>query len=399
MSANTVVLAFSGGLDTSFCVPWLREQGNEVVTVFVDTGGVSADERQAIERRADELGAARHYTLDGADELFTAIVVPLVRSGARYQDQYPVLCADRYVVVDKALEIAARCDTRRIAHGCTAMGNDQVRFDLAVMAAGDYEILSPVREIQARTDSPRVFEQEYLAQRGIQVPTRTTRYTINENLLGVTISGSEIDRFERPADDVWKLTATPRADESLQTTIRFEHGVPVALDDDAMSGPELLATLNRRLGRRGVGRGIYTGDTAVGLKGRIAFEAPGLAALQVAHRALEEATCTRNQNAFKPLVGQRWVELVYFGFWNDPLRHDLEAYLASSQHVVNGSVTIEAAGGAVRAVAIESRHLLHEPGAVYAQSAGWSAVEAQGFIRLFGQSARQWTAINGRRRD
>lgn len=398
MSDNTVVLAFSGGLDTSFCVPWLAGQGHEVITVFVDTGGVSDEERRHIEQRAATLGVAQHYTVDGAEDLFSEIVVPLVRSGQFYQRQYPVLCADRYVVVNKALEICARHGTNKVAHGCTAMGNDQVRFDLTVMAAGDYEILAPVRDIQARTDNPRAFERAYLAERGIEVSARTTRYTINENLLGVTISGSEIDRFERPADDVWKLTADAGKQEPSLVTIDFERGVPVALDGDRMGGPRLLGELNRRLGAHGIGRGIYTGDTAVGLKGRIVFEAPALTGLQIAQRALAEATSTRNQNAFGPLVGERWVELVYFGFYNDPLRHDLEAYLESAAHVVTGSVTLEIGHGSARAVAIESDHLLTEPDAVYAQSASWSAEEARGFIRLFGQSARQWAAINGRRR-
>lgn len=397
MSDNTVVLAFSGGLDTSFCVPWLKEQGFEVVTVFVDTGGVSREERRGIEQRAETLGVAQHYTLDGAEELFTQIVVPLIRAGRFYQDQYPVLCADRYVVVNKALEICAQHGTRKIAHGCTAMGNDQVRFDLSVMAAGDYEIVSPVRDIQQQTDNPRAFEQAYLAERGIEVEAKTTRYTINENLLGVTISGSEIDRFERPADDVWKLTANAQSREPTFVDLGFEHGVPVTLDGDRLAGPQLLAELNRRLGAHGVGRGIYTGDTAVGLKGRIVFEAPALTGLQAACRALAEATSTRNQNAFRPLVGERWVELVYFGFYNDPLRHDLEVYLESAAQTTSGRVTLEVGNASVRAVAVDSSHILSEADAVYAQSAGWSAEEARGFIRLFGQSARQWTAINGRR--
>ncbi|MBT8136811.1 MAG: argininosuccinate synthase [Gammaproteobacteria bacterium] len=398
MTDKKIVLAFSGGLDTSFCVPWLNERGFEVTTLFVDTGGVDAAERDYIASRATELGAARHVTTDASADIWNEVVVPLVHSGGWYQDQYPLLCSDRYIIVRKALELCDEVGTRNFAHGCTGMGNDQVRFDLTVRALGDYNIIAPIREIQQEGLQVREFEKQYLADRGIDVRDKTQTYTINENLLGVTISGAEIDRWEAPGPDTWQLTR-PRSEwpeQPLRAQVTFDAGIPVALDGEAIGGAALLAELNRRFGAYGVGRGLYTGDTCVGLKGHIVYEAPGLTALHVAHRALEEATSTRHQNAFKPVVARQWGELVYQGFFYEPLKRDLEAYLSASQGSVSGTVTLETAGGNVHAVAIDSDKLLVDDNATYAQSAGWSVSEAEGFIKLFGQSSALWHATNKR---
>jgi argininosuccinate synthase len=176
--------------------------------------------------------------------------------------------------------------------------------------------------------------------------------------------------------------------------LRFEQGEAVALDDEVLPGPVLLARLNGAFAKYGVGRGLYTGDTTIGLKGRIVFEAPALAALLVAHRALEEAVLSKQQNRFKPEVARKWVELVYEGFFHDPLKTDLEAFLASSQSTVNGTVTLETNGGSVGAVAVESNHILNAKGATYAQSADWGVEEAEGFIKLFGMSSTLWAEVN-----
>ncbi|MEM1347125.1 MAG: argininosuccinate synthase [Myxococcota bacterium] len=396
MSNKEVVLAFSGGLDTSFCVPYLIEQGYDVITMFVDTGGVGDEEREYIRARALELGAAEHVTVDGGDDIWEEVVVPLVQGGETYQHQYALLCSDRYIIVRRAIELCRQRGTTLFAHGCTGMGNDQVRFDLTVKALGDYTILAPIREIQRQQDNVRVYEQAYLAERGFPVRPKTTRYTINENVLGVTISGSEVDAWQRPTDETYQLTAPPQQwpKQPMQVTITFAEGVPVALDGRELPGPELLATLNERFGAYGVGRGMYTGDTTIGLKGRIVFEAPGITALLTAHRALEEAVNTNHQNAFKPVVAQKWVELVYKGFFYEPLKFDLEAFLRSTQRVVQGTVTLETAGGLVHAVEVDSAHILKRAGAVYAQSADWGAAEAEGFITLFGQSSSLSAQIN-----
>jgi len=393
---KNIVLAFSGGLDTSFCVPWLKEQGYHVHTVFADTGGVDAEERAFIEKRAAELGVASHLTIDGGPALWNDFVKPFVWAGEGYQGQYPLLVSDRYLIVDATLKRAAELGTRTIAHGCTGMGNDQVRFDLAVKAQGDYTIIAPIREIQKQHTQTRAFEQQYLEERGFGVRSKQKAYTINENLLGVTMSGGEIDQWLTPGEGARGWCAPRRVwpDEALHVSLKFVNGEAVELDGKALPGEQILAKLNTLFAQYGVGRGLYTGDTVIGLKGRIVFEAPGLTALLVAHRALEDAVLSKAQNRFKPEVARKWVELVYEGFWHDPLKTDIEAFLASSQSKVNGEVILETRGGRVDAVEIKSPHLLQSKGAVYAQSADWGVEEAEGFIKLFGMSSSLWAQVN-----
>ena len=400
-SSNDIVLAFSGGLDTSFCVPYLKEQGWNVHTVFADTGGVDAEERAFIEQRAAELGVASHVTVDGGPAIWDGFVKPFVWAGEGYQGQYPLLVSDRYLIVDAALARARDLDTNVIAHGCTGMGNDQVRFDLAIMSSrspvpGGYRIVAPIREIQKEHTQTRAYEQAYLEQRGFGVRSKQQAYTINENLLGLTMSGGEIDRWDAPGEGArgWCAKREHWPLEPLQVAVRFVAGEAVALDGTGLPGPQLLARLNTMFARYGVGRGMYTGDTTIGLKGRIVYEAPGLTALLAAHRALEEAVLSKLQNRFKPDVARKWVELVYEGFYHDPLKTDLEAFLSSTQRMVNGEVTLETRGGRVDAVAVRSPHILNSKDATYAQSADWGVEEAEGFIKLFGMSSTLWAQVN-----
>lgn len=396
MTREKVVLAFSGGLDTSFCVPWLKEKGYDVVTCFVDTGAVDAAERRYIEDRAAALGAVEHVTEDGAQDVWEQVVVPLVKGGQTYQDVYPLLVSDRYVIVERSLRLCDKHGTKLFAHGCTGMGNDQVRFDQSVRSLGDYTILAPIREIQKQHTAVRTFEARYLEERGHEVRAKTGKYSINTNLLGVTSSGSEIDEWQAPDDETWTLCAHPTKwpKTPLRTTITFDKGEAVALDGKRLGGPALLRELNTRFGAYGVGRGIYTGDTTIGLKGRIVFECPGLTALLVAHRALEESVLSAQQNQFKPVVAKKWVELVYKGFFYEPLKDDLEAFLDESQAFVSGDVTLETWGGQALPVAVKSEHILRKKGAVYAQSADWGAEEAEGFILLYGMSSTLSSRIN-----
>jgi argininosuccinate synthase len=396
--AKDIVLAFSGGLDTSFCVPYLRERGYAVHTVFADTGGVSGEERDYIEQRAKELGVASHRTVDASQAIWDGFVKPLIRAGEFYQSQYPLLVSDRYVIVEESLKRCDELGTRYFAHGCTGMGNDQVRFDLAVKALGDYVIVAPIREIQKEHTEVRAYEQAYLEERGFGVRAKTKHYTINENALGVTISGGEIDRWEEPGEGAVGWCA-PRADwptKPLRVEIGFESGEAVTIDGKRVAGGDILKQLNPAFAKYGVGRNLYTGDTTIGLKGRIVFEAPGLTALLVAHRALEEAVLTKQQNRFKPEVGRKWTELVYEGFYHDPLKYDLEAFLASTQRTVSGSVIVETQGGIAYPVAVRSPHILQTAKATYAQAADWGVAEAEGFIRLYGMSSTLWAEVNRR---
>ncbi len=205
----TAVLAFSGGLDTSFCVPFLIEKGYRVVTVFVDTGGGDPQSNKLIEQRALDLGASAHRTHNASRELWDQFVVPFVMGGVPYQDQYPLLCSDRYAIAAAVATIAEEVGAEVVAHGCTAMGNDQVRFDHSLRCLTALPVIAPIREVQALSDSPRDYEIAYLEERGHEVSADVKRYTINENLLGATISGSEIDRYEAPGAGARRLTSPP----------------------------------------------------------------------------------------------------------------------------------------------------------------------------------------------
>ncbi|PHS19113.1 MAG: argininosuccinate synthase [Kangiella sp.] len=387
-----IVLAFSGGLDTSFCVPYLIDKGYEVTTIFVDSGGVSAKEKVEIKKRALSLGAKEHVEKNIANELWNDVITPLIWGGHWYQNQYPLLCSDRYLIVEKCLELCDEIGTNLFAHGCTGMGNDQVRFDLAVHCLGDYEIVSPIREIQKLTDEVRAYEKEYLIGKGYAVSDKVAAYSVNENLLGATISGSEIDEWKQPSDESYLITE-PQVDTSKQSaliTFQFEKGNLIALNKKQLSaeytGESVMQELNKLVGSYSIGRGLYTGDTSIGLKGRIAFEAPALVALQSAHTALEQAVLTKAQNRFKSNVAEKWTELVYEGFYFEPLKYDLEAFLKSSQEKVSGTVTLELKPGHLIAVEVKSENILQDKNAVYAQSASWTIDEAVGFIKLFGKS-------------
>jgi argininosuccinate synthase len=384
-----IVLAFSGGLDTSYCVLELVARGYEVHTVFVDTGGLTLDEVKWIEDRALSLGAYRHHELDASQLIWDEFVVPLVWSQSRMLGEYPMLCSDRYLIVRLSLQLCDELGTKHFAHGCTGMGNDQLRFDQTVRSIGDYEIHALVRDLQKQPGNIRDIEIGLLKDAGVSIPEKTGKYSINENLLGVTISGSEVDEFEAPDAETWQLSR-PRSEwpvAALRVDVEFEQGRAVAINGESMAGPQILQFLNKAFGAYGVGRHIYTGDVSIGLKGRIVFECPGIDALLLAHQALEDCVNTRLQNQFRHQVSQRWAEMVYTGFFYEPHKIDLEAYLASSQIAVTGTVTLETTGGSMHAVAIDSDFIVQDPDAVYAQRCNWSPEEAEGFIKLLGQSS------------
>jgi len=391
-TSKNIVLAFSGGLDTSFCVPYLIDQGYKVTTIFVDSGGVTEQEKQKIKQRALSLGAIEHVEESIAEELWQDVITPLIWGGYWYQNQYPLLCSDRYLIVAACLKLCDRLGTNLFSHGCTGMGNDQVRFDLSVQCLGDYEIVSPIREIQKLTSEVRQYEKQYLVDKGFSVSDKVSAYSVNENLLGATISGSEIDEWKRPSDESYLITE-PNVDTSKGNKLvafEFKQGDLVALDGqplgDDFTGEQVMQLLNKLVGSYSIGRGLYTGDTSIGLKGRIAFEAPALVALQAAHVALEQSVLSKAQNRFKSSIAEKWTELVYEGFYYDPLKYDLEAFLKSSQSQVTGKVILELKPGNLTAVEVESKNILIDSGSVYAQSASWNIEEAIGFIKLFGKS-------------
>ena len=391
-----IVLAFSGGLDTSFCVPYLIDKGFEVHTIFVNTGGISKNIEKQISNKSKKLGAKKHYSVNVETKLWQQILTPLIWSGSLYQGKYPVLCSDRYLIVSEAVNLCNKLKTNLIAHGCTGMGNDQVRFDMSIKALGNYEIVSPIREIQAKVNDVRNYEIDFLKGRGYKISSSNSKYSINENLMGVTISGSEIDKWQEPKDQTYVLCNKPNKYPSKEKkiSIDFFKGVPKKLNGKSLKGAELLKILNKEAGKYGVGRDLYTGDTIIGIKGRILFESPGINVLMSAHKALEDAVFTNLQNSFKTNVGEKWVELVYKGFYFDPLIEDLESFLENSQKSVSGRVTLLLSPGKVESISVESKKILQKKDAIYAQSASWDEKESIGFIKLYGQSTATWRGLN-----
>ena len=391
-----IVLAFSGGLDTSFCVPYLIDKGFEVHTIFVNTGGITKNIEKQISNKSKKLGAKKHHSVNVETKLWQQILTPLIWSGSLYQGKYPVLCSDRYLIVSEAVNLCNKLKTNLIAHGCTGMGNDQVRFDMSIKALGNYEIISPIREIQAKVSDVRNYEIDFLKGRGYKISSSNSKYSINENLMGVTISGSEIDKWQEPKDQTYVLCNKPNKYPSKEKkiSIDFFKGVPKKLNGKSLKGAELLKILNKEAGKYGVGRDLYTGDTIIGIKGRILFESPGIAVLMSAHKALEDAVFTNLQNSFKTNVGEKWVELVYKGFYYDPLIEDLESFLENSQKSVSGRVTLLLSPGKVESISVESKKILQKKDAIYAQSASWDEKESIGFIKLYGQSTSTWRGLN-----
>jgi len=391
-----IVLAFSGGLDTSFCIPYLLDQDYEVHTLFVNTGGTPEKEERAITKRAKELGAKKHININVEKSLWSEILIPLIQSGALYQNKYPALCSDRYLIVKESIKLCQKLNTKDIAHGCTGMGNDQIRFDLSIRAHGDYNIITPIREIQNITKNVRGYEEDYLKAKGFKVSSMHKKYSVNENLMGATISGSEIDVWDEPSDESFVLCKLPHQypKKTKSLKIKFSKGKVLSLNNKRVQGADLLRSLNSLGGSFGIGRTVFSSDTIIGLKGRFVFEAPGITILMAAHRALEESVLTDKQNAVKTQIGQEWVNLVYKGFYFEPLRENLEAFLTDSQKTVSGEVTLKLSPGKVDAVAVKSKNILMSPEGTYAQSATWSEAESKGFIKLIGQSTSTWSSIH-----
>lgn len=394
-SAAPLALAFSGGLDTSFCVPFLRETtGADVHTVTVNTGGFSADELAAVEARAHALGAASHTTVDARERLFERVLQYLVKGNVLRGGVYP-LCVgpERVVQAEVLVEEAARLGARTIAHGSTGAGNDQIRFDaalrlLAEAHIGAVEILAPIREHGLSREATTA----YLTERGIPVEARTTAYSINRGLWGTTIGGRETHTPEGIVpDEAYPDTAAPAdaPDVPQRLRIAFEAGRPVALDGEPLAPVALIERLTAEGARHGVGRGVHVGDTILGIKGRVAFEAPAALTLIAAHRELEKLVLTRHQQVQKNALGEFYGLLVHEGQFFDPVLRDVEAFLDSSQARVTGEVTLEWFKGSIRVLAAASPFSLFDAGvARYGETnALWDGRDAEGFARIHGVPA------------
>ena len=402
MNKKIAVLAFSGGLDTSFCVPWLQEQGYDVVTVTVDTGGFSPDDLAQIEARSAELGATAHHTVDGKADLWRLVVSYIIKGNVLRGGVYP-LCAgpERLVQAMHVAEIARLYDADAIAHGSTGAGNDQVRFDLAIrVMVPDEQIITPIRELGAQ----RSFETEYLASHGFAVPEKTSTYSVNKGLLGTTIGGGEtLDSWEYPPEYAFVDTTSPfdAPDQPSLLTIGFEDGLPISLDGVPTEPLDLMAALAQVGGEHGVGRGIHLGNTIIGLKGRIAFEAPAAIIAITAHKELEKLVLTKQQQFWKDHLADVYGNMLHEGLYFDPVMRDIEAMIDSSQSAVRGEVKVRLYKGHIQVEGCRSPNsLLDRKVGTYGETnKAWTGAEAAAFCKLYGLQSvlavsRQQTAAS-----
>ncbi len=386
---SRAILAFSGGLDTSYCAVWLRESlGHEVITVTVDTGGLESADRDAIAARAEECGAARHVLVDGRARVWDECVTYLVMGNVLRGEVYP-LCvgAERIVQADEVARVAETEGAGVIAHGSTGAGNDGVRFDVAfAVRRPEAEILAPIRDMSLTREQSAA----YLREHGIPVPDKVTGYSVNVGLWGTTIGGREThDSWETPPEDAYSLTADPLGapTEPEELTIGFVRGVPVTLDGEPVDGVSLVTEINRRAATHGIGRGIHVGDTILGTKGRLAFEAPAPLVLIEAHRELEKLVLSRQQGLTKRSLAETYGNLLHEARWDDPAMRDIEAFLESSQRLVTGEARVRLRRGAFEVIGARSEHsLLGAEGGKYGETAAWTGPEARAFARIYGVS-------------
>ncbi len=383
---NPILLAFSGGLDTSFCVPWLKDTYKRpVVTITVNTGGLDDDATEALQARALELGAERHLTVDARAEFFDRVLRFLIYGNVRRGQLYPLCVGAERVLQARTLARAATdLGSDTVAHGCTAAGNDQVRFEVALGALNpDLRILAPVRDNNWQRDD----QLAYLAQHGLPAPPGGGAYSINRGLWGVTIGGQEtLGSRECIPEDAWVVTRgafdTPSAPS--RHVLRFARGIPVSLDGQSLDPVALIEAVEAIAAAKGIGRGIHVGDTILGTKGRVAFEAPAAEVILNAHRELEKLTLSACQLRIKEQMAAVYGDLVHEGQHLDPVCRDIEALLESSQSRVSGEVYLLLRPGQVFVEGTDSRHsLLAASRGTYGEASGeWTAEDAVGFSRM-----------------
>jgi len=395
---NKAALAFSGGLDTSFCAVYLTEElGYEVISVTVDTGGFSDEELKSIEKRAGELGVLKHYTIDGRSLVYERFITYIIKGNMLRGNVYPLsVGAERVAQAMKVVEVAKKEKASALAHGSTGAGNDQVRFDVAFsVLMPEAEILTPVRSL----GWSRQKESEWLDSKGINIEAHTTDYSVNEGLWGTTIGGKETHRsWEFPPEEVFKKTASvdKTPEKPLDVVIGFNRGVAVSLDGEKMDGIELIQSLNDKGGTHGVGRGVHVGDTIMGIKGRIVFEAPAPIILIGAHRELEKFVLSRNQRFWKDHLGQVYGDMLHEGLFFDPVMRDIEAMIDSSQSMVSGEVRVRLHRGNFMVTGVRSDFsLMREDLATYGEVQKlWDSRDAEGFCRVYSVPSRLYSIVN-----
>jgi argininosuccinate synthase len=394
MAHQTVVLAYSGGLDTSVAIPWLRERDFEVVAATVDVG--QPGDFQQIREKAVRSGARKAYVIDARREFAQEYILRALKANALYEGQYPLSTALARPLIGKHLvEVARKEGADFVAHGCTGKGNDQVRFDLCTTAlAPDLQVIAPARVWGMTRDQ----EIEYARERGIPVPvSKASPYSTDENLWGRSVEAGVLeDPLLEPPEEAFAWTKSPleAPEDPAYANIRFEEGVPVGLGGRRMDLLAIIESLNAVAGTHGVGRIDHIESRVVGIKSREVYECPAATVLIRAHQALEAMVLPRDVLDFKRTVEARYANLIYDGLWFTPLRESLDAFVESTQARVTGEVSVKLFKGSANVVGRTSPFSLYNVAlATYGAGDKFRQDMAEGFIYVWGLPARTWAAI------
>ncbi len=395
LEGKKVVLAYSGGLDTSVCLKWFEQQGAEPYALYLDLG--QGEPAEDVKQKALKIGAANAFVKDAKAEFAEEYVAPAIQANALYGGKYPLFTAlGRPLIAKKLVEVAREVGATHIAHGSTGKGNDQVRFDVTTASiAPDLTVVAPVRD----WNMSRPEEMAYAEKHGIPVPvTKSSPYSVDANLFGRSIEAGPLeDPDHEPTRDVFELTADPEEapDAPEYVELGFEEGLPVSLNGEELLLAELIAELNRIAGAHGVGRIDMVEDRLVGIKSREIYECPAALSVIQAHKELETMTLTKDVLRFKATIEQRYAELTYDGLWFTPLKAALDAFVAETQKTVTGTVRLKLYKGSSTVVGRTApRALYSKELATYDPNSTFDEAAAAGFIALWGLPARQWAAIN-----
>jgi argininosuccinate synthase len=383
--AEKIVLAYSGGLDTSVLIKWIQENYDaQVLTVTVDVG--QQEDLKEIEEKAKNLGVFKHYSIDAKKEFAKNYVFSAIKANALYEGKYPISTSlSRPLIVKEMVKIAEKNEATGLAHGCTGKGNDQVRFDISFASlAPDLKIIAPVRDWNMTRDD----EIKYALKKGIKVSSAAKKYSIDQNIWGRSIEcGILEDATQEPPDDVFEWTVSPENAKNTPEyiSIKFEAGIPTSLNNEDMEPLHLISTLNTIGGKHGVGRIDHIEDRLVGIKSREIYECPAATVILEAHKDLEKMVLTRHELTFKQNVDSQWTFLAYAGLWNDPLRDDLEAFINKSQEKVDGKVRLKIFKGGIQVVGRSSKFSLYDKNLVnYNIKTDFDQSYSKGFIELWG---------------
>jgi argininosuccinate synthase len=392
-----VVLAYSGGLDTSVAIKWMGEQGYEVFPVAIDIG--QGDDLDDVVERGKRAGAADVRVVRATDRFAEEFLAPAIKANALYEGKYPMVSGlARPLIAQEVVNAARDVGADAVAHGCTGKGNDQVRFEVSFgVLAPDLEVLAPIRE----SVIPREKAIRYADEMGIPIARIATSYSIDENVWGRTAEcGPLEDPWVAPPEDAFARTAAPadRPAEPAEVVIAFERGRPVSVDGRPMELAELIRRIDELAGAYGFGRVDMIENRRVGIKSRELYEVPGALSLILAHRALEDLTLEREVGHFKPGIEQRWTELVYDGLWFSPLREAIDAFVDETQAHVTGEVRLRYTAGSCAVVGRRSSVALYDVGlATYGPEDDFDHAHAEGFVRLWGLPLKTWSARQGSR--